>query len=337
MAHQISWAKNNIYFIKDLKIISRDASPALAQKKALRTARRSALKKILKSLNIDPNFNDIISPEEVDQMTYSEQVKNEKISGNKYSAYFTFRFSQNLIENLLTEKNILRGVKKREKYLILPLAIDNRKRMNFLSKKNNWKKSWEDLLIESQSNIYLFNKNNPDLENIKKFLPHEFISLEQDIINRLINNNGEYIPMVAVYKYDKSQNKIKIKLRIARKYEDKILNFTLINTKFLSKKKFREEAVKKILHYIEKNRFKSKEITQINIDIKLHSKSIEEIKQTQKILENTPEINSVSISSVSKKYSVFKISYNNKYDIFNILHNKNLNLYLSKDNKYIIK
>jgi hypothetical protein len=330
-------AKNDIFFIKNLKIISKNESPILARKNALKTARRRALKKILRSLNIDPNFNEILSPNEVAQMTHSEQIKNEKILEDKYSAYFTFKFLQNFTENILIEKNIFSGIEKREKYLILPLKITDKNYMIFLSKKNNWQKSWEEFLIESHENIYLFNKNNPELRDIKKISPYKFLSLEQKIVNELLNNNEDYIPIIAVYKYDKTQNEIKIKLRIIRKYEDKILNLTLINTGFLSEKKFTKEAIKKILLYIEKNRFKSKKIGKISININIESESIEDINETKLILNNIKELDSVKISSVSKKYSIFKITYNNSYDIFEIFDKHDLSLQINKNNEYYIK
>ena len=338
ISFEVSPARNNdIYFIKDLKISVKHKSPIEAKKNALKSARRTALKKILKSLNIDPNFNESLSHDEIAQMTRSEQIKNKKISKNVYSADFTFKFSQSFIENILTEKNIPIGIEKREKYSILPLKITNNNKMIFLSKHNDWKKSWEDFLIENEQNIYLFNKNSPNFETIQKIPPYKLLSLPQDIANRLLNNNEEYIPIIAIYKYDKSQNKIKIKLLIVRKYENKTLNLTLTNTGFLSEKNFTKEAIKNVLNYIEKNRFKSKKNSQLFINIKVQTKFISEITKIRSILENIKEIDSVEISSTSRKASNFKISYNSNYDIFEIFYQNNLKLYLNKNNEYLIK
>ena len=122
----------NKFLVKNLEVSAEDKGPSIARQKAVQKARRIAFKKILRRLEIDPNFHEIIPSRKISEMTHSEQIINERIAGNNYSANFNIKFSQNFVENTLLDNNIVSGVEKQEKYLIIPLEKTNKCRWKIL-------------------------------------------------------------------------------------------------------------------------------------------------------------------------------------------------------------
>ena len=158
-----AWAQDskNIYFIDSISSKAIAKNPSDARKASISNARRDAFMVLLTRLKMPIATSDNISDAEIADMVRSEQVVDEKISGNSYSATFNIIFAKDFVEHILAKKTdnqqiktVDKAEKYSEKFVIIPVKMakfrplvwepenDWRVMLDRIISKNNLQKSY---------------------------------------------------------------------------------------------------------------------------------------------------------------------------------------------------
>ena len=102
-----AWAQDskNIYLVDSIssKAVAKNANDA--KNLVISNARRDAFMVLLMRLKLPISTSDNINDGEIAEMVRSEQIVDEKISGNSYSATFNIIFAKDFVEHILNKKN----------------------------------------------------------------------------------------------------------------------------------------------------------------------------------------------------------------------------------------
>ena len=94
----------NLYFVENVVANVAGKSPVDARNSAVKSARRDAFAILLSRLSVDAKIVSKINDEDISDMVRAEQVFDEKISGNSYSAALNITFAKDFVDHILSGK-----------------------------------------------------------------------------------------------------------------------------------------------------------------------------------------------------------------------------------------
>lgn len=140
--YSASAADSDIYKVTGVAASASGNSPAAAKNFAHSSALREAFTTLLSRLEMKSEIADSVSEEEIVDMVRSEQIENEKIVGNSYSATLNIEFSKDFVEHILANKKKVSSQVKvtSQRYVLIPV-ISKKYEPAVWNEGNQWKKS----------------------------------------------------------------------------------------------------------------------------------------------------------------------------------------------------
>lgn len=311
-------APNNPYLINNIVAESTAKSAIDAKNLAMTNARKQALVQLFKNLEIDPKLAEKFTSTEINDTVRSEQVVSEKITANAYSGVFNITFSKPFVRSLLKTKNISteksgkeksssentnnsekpiaskNSTKKelatpnklnRKKIILLPIKQEE-SGYNIWGKENDWREQF--IKIAQQ-----YNKKSseleiaflePDINNISILDPNNIEDLQFNLIEPILSQNKAESLYLAIFDFDKIDNKARIIIKHFARNPKKIIALTFVNINYLKYNELLKKLSQKTVAYLETSQDVETE-TEETIKINILTNSFDSwIKINQKII-----------------------------------------------------
>ena len=265
---------------------------------------------------------------EIKSMIETFSIQEEKFIDQIYYVKLGVSFNKKKIFNHLEKKNIFPSQIIREKFLFIPIIIDE---------------NINDLIIFSKNPIY--NKWNEDKSRfalINYLLPTEDLE-DLNLIKKNLDNieNYNFNEITKKYSLDnyiislifKSKNEIRVLSKIFNKKNEIIKNDTFKNID-LSKQKDLSIFINDLKNSFEDNWKKLNEINtsiKLPIVIKFKNNDVRKTMQFEAVLNDTELVNDFFIKRFDKEFVFYEILFNGSVQNFiNIMQNKDYNLNTQK-------
>tara|TARA_B100001778_G_scaffold232714_1_gene193788 strand:+ start:483 stop:1544 length:1062 start_codon:yes stop_codon:yes gene_type:complete len=265
---------------------------------------------------------------EIKSMIETFSIQEEKFIDQIYYVKLGVSFNKKKIFNYLEKKNIFPSQIIREKFLFIPIIIDE---------------NINDLIIFSKNPIY--NKWNEDKSRfalINYLLPTEDLE-DLNLIKKNLDNieNYNFNEITKKYSLDnyiislifKSKNEIRVLSKIFNKKNEIIKNDTFKNID-LSKQKDLSIFINDLKNSFEDNWKKLNEINtsiKLPIVIKFKNNDVRKTIQFEAVLNDIELVNDFFIKRFDKEFVFYEILFNGSVQNFiNIMQNKDYNLNTQK-------
>ena len=265
---------------------------------------------------------------QIKSMIETFSIQEEKFIDQIYYVKLGVSFNKKKIFNYLEKKNIFPSQIIREKFLFIPIIIDE---------------NINDLIIFSKNPIY--NKWNEDKSRfalINYLLPTEDLE-DLNLIKKNLDNieNYNFNEITKKYSLDnyiislifKSKNEIRVLSKIFNKKNEIIKNDTFKNID-LSKQKDLSIFINDLKNSFEDNWKKLNEINtsiKLPIVIKFKNSDLRKTMQFEAVLNDIELVNDFFIKRFDKEFVFYEILFNGSVQNFiNIMQNKDYNLNTQK-------
>ncbi len=247
-------ADNEIYIIENISAKIKAKSPAIARNIAVSNARRDGFLILLSRLELNPNIADEIDDNEISDMVSSEQIQNEKIAGNTYSANFNITFAKNFVDHILQKKTANNKNKNDEslfKYKnkdnneisLIIAGISDKKRITLWEDENQWRYALNRYLaIRNKKNFVV---GQPDLDNIAIVNNNNINEINYNDIEAMLNRYNASSAYVIILNYDNIENKIILDVNHIRKMQKKQIRLNFINVDRLNYEQLLDTVARK--------------------------------------------------------------------------------------------
>ncbi len=309
-------AKNNIYEIESISSKASDKNPSASKILATSNARRDAFMVLLMRLQLPIATADNISNEEIAEMVRSEQIVDEKIAGNNYSANYNITFARDFVDHILEKKAKEQELKnneidtKKDNYLIIPIKVA-KKRPLLWEPENDWSKSMDKVINKNnlQKNFIIPESN---AENIALVNGQNINNISFENFEKMLEKFKAQGVYLMFYNFDEIENKVLVEVQYLRKLLKKQFRLSFINVDRLSYSDLITKVADRSIEYLKNNPIGSDDALNkniINLNIKISS--ISDWLNTKNTLDRSPLIDGIEIVSISKDEVKIKINYIN--------------------------
>jgi hypothetical protein len=303
-------AASNIYLVENVTTSVTSKSPAMARSLAVAGARRDAFLILLTRLELNTNIADSITDEEISDMVRSEQVDNEKIAGNSYSATFNILFAKDFVDHILAKKNLSKPTETEQKYeetyLLIPVKMLHRK-VILWEEDNDWKKAIEKNLKKSKGKFVV---PAADISDIG-FLNRETVAnADYSTLEPLLSKYKSDAAYTLFFSYDEVENKVTINVSYIRKLQKKQIKLSFVNVDRLSYGALLDKVAFKTLDYISSNQILENKTMSTNlVRIKIPITSLGNWLMIKNKIESSNLVSQLNIESLSRDYAVISVNY----------------------------
>ena len=303
-----AWAQEskNIYFVDSIRTKAVGKNPNEARKISVNNARRDAFMVLLSRLKMPISLSDNISDSEIAEMVRSEQIVDEKIAGNSYSASFNIIFAKDFVDHILGKKNdngtfINKNLDEKysEKFTIIPVKMVNNRPIIWESE-NDWRVMMERIIAKNnfQKTFMVPNYNFENTSNInnKNIKDISFSNFE-----RINADNGAEASYVLFFNFDEIENKVLIDVVYLRKLLKKQFRLSFINVDRLSYNDLILKVAEKTLEYLNNNPIGNDEILNnkfVNIHVKIEK--LDDWLYIKKMIEDAKIVDKIFVNSISR-------------------------------------
>ena len=294
------------------------------------TGFKKAFFQLIYSLTKSSDHNKVRSIElnKIKSMIETFSIDEEKFIDQVYYVNLGVSFNKKKIFSYLEKKNIFPSQIIKEKFLFVPIIIDQ---------------NINDLIIFSNNPIYnKWNDNKNKFALINYLLPTEDLE-DLDLIKKNLDNieNYNFNEMTTKYSLDnyiislifKGKNEIRVLSKIYNKKSEIIKNNTFKNIDFTNQKDL-SIFIKDLKNSFEDNWKKLNEINtsiKLQILIKIKNKDIKNLIQFETVLDDIELVNDFFIKKFDKEFTYYEILFNGSVQNFiNIMQNKDYNLNTQK-------
>ena len=286
---------------------------------------RNAFFKLINLLVKSNDFNKVksIKLNEIKSMIESFIIQEEKFIDETYYLKIGVNFDKRKIYNYLEKKNIFPSQIKNEKFLFLPLIIDE----------NN-----NDILVYSDNPIYVkWNLDNNKNYLINFLLPTEDLE-DLNFIKNNIDNIENYNFKEIIKKYFlnnsiitiifKNKDNIKVLSKIYIKDKEIILNNTFKSYNFNNEEelKYFIDELKIIYEDLWKKKIEINTSIKLPLNIKINNQNLSISLKIENIFKEIDLISYYSIKNFDKDYIYYEIIFNGTPQNFiKIMNDRNYN------------
>ena len=286
---------------------------------------RNAFFKLINKLVKSTDFNKVksIRLNEIKSMIESFTIQEEKFIDQTYYLKLGVNFDKRKIYNYLEKKNIFPSQIKIEKFLFLPLIIDENTNDIIVYADNPLYKKWN---LDSSKN-YLINFLLPteDLEDLN-FIKNNIDNIEnynfEEIIKKYFLNNS-IISIIF-----KNKNDIKVLSKIYIEDKEIILNNSFKSYDFNNKKelKYFIDELKIIYEDLWKKQNEINTSIKLPLIIKIDNQNLSISLKIENIFKDIDLISYYSIKNFDKDYIYYEIIFNGTPQNFiKIMNDRNYN------------
>lgn len=335
----------NPYTVDGVSASAKSKSAGDAKTVAIANARRDAFLITLTRLSLPINIADNVTNDDIFDMVMSEQITEEKIAGNNYSAIFNITFAKEAVNRVLQEKNVKKEEVKQDVFLLIPIKNIKYKTLvkptgkipeKFLlwEDDNDWRVAIAKSLKEKSLRNFIIPENN--IDNIA-ILSGTIEQIEYSQIEPLLAKYNATAAYAVTFLYDDIENKVSIKVQNIRKLQKKQTKLGFVNIERLGYEALVKKVSEKTLEYLSstqsENNAKPDSIDIVKIEIPISG--LDNYMVIKSKIEATNLISQMSIESISKDYVKLSVSYvNSGVDIVDAFAKFGLILRKKSDNSY---
>jgi hypothetical protein len=303
-------ADSNIYLVGDVIVSITSKSPSTARTAATASARRDAFLILLTRLELKTSLADNIADDEIAEMVRSEQIDNEKIAGNNYSATFNILFAKDFVEHILAKKTANKvEEKKEESFLLIPAKIVKRRPILW-EEENDWKKAIEKNLSKKSQKKFVIPQS--DVESLAIVNRDNVETIDFAGLEPLLNRYKSEASYTLLFNYDEIENKVTINVVYIRKLQRKLFKLGFVNVDRLSYENLLDKVAGKTIDYLlSAQNSESKMLSSGPIHIGIPISSLGNWLMIKNKIENSSLISQLNIESISRDYVLISVNYTN--------------------------
>ena len=310
-------SKSNVYLIESI------SSKAVAKKQndakniAIANARRDAFMVLVMRLKLPISISDTVTDSEISDMVRSEQIVDEKISGNSYSATFNIIFAKDFVEHILSTKSETKEVvennkseKYAERFVIIPVKVAKRRSLVW-EPENDWRVMLE-RVISKNSLEKTFAIPEANIENVATVNGQNVKNISFLNLEKITNTNNSEASYILFFNFDEIENKVLVDVIYLRKLLKKQFRLSFINVDRLSYNDLIIKVAEKTLDYLKNNSIGSDNILNKNtLQVHVKVKVLEDWLNVKKLLENANISHDMLVNSISRDEVRFSVNYIN--------------------------
>ncbi|MBU6339537.1 MAG: DUF2066 domain-containing protein [Rickettsiales bacterium] len=306
---------------------------------ATASARRDALNTLFSRLSANQNIAGNLNNDEIFDLVSSEQIVEEKISGNGYSAIFNITFSKGAVERAL---NSGKKIEKEDRYLLIPvkmlkpnLAAQNQSKFLLWEENNDWK-----IAIENQvknESIKNFIIPESDLSNIAALNKDNIDQVSFSDLEPLLTKYKIDAALILFFSYDDIENKVVISVQNIKKLQKKRFKLSFVNVDRLSYDALVKKVADKTVEFLLQNKSNDNSNAQNIIKIEVPITSLGSWITVKNKIENSNLVNQLNIEVMSKDYVKISVNYiGDDLDIVKAFADKNIYLEKKSEDLFLI-
>lgn len=349
----LAFAQNDTYAINDVIANGSGKSPTQARNNATVAAQRNAFLILLDRLAIDPNVASTIDDSSISDMVASQQILNEKISGNNYSATLNLTFSESFVKHYLGKKIAATDEPKdtakptnASSYLIIPVKL--LKNQSLIWETNNdWKIAWENILKTIKVPNLKLAKG--DIDDIAIISPTNVENPNFTDFEPILSKYRVDGLMLVYFDFDSIENKVNIILQNVQKFNSTQTKLDFVNVNQLSPEDLVAKVAEKTFNYITSTNDKlapaistaqssqplQQAISTYQIDVLISS--LDDWLKVKNKLENSNLVSQFKVDAISREMVKINVSYNNNNgEIINFFARNNLFLQKKTEGGYFL-
>ncbi len=327
----------NLYTIDSVAVNASGSSPTKARVNAIASGQREAFITLLDRLEIDKNFANSLKDDVISDMVASQQILDEKISGNNYSATLNLTFSESFVKHYLGNKTEVKEVVQTNNYLVVPIKLVKNQPIIW-KEDNDWKLALEKVLKDNKiSSIKL---PRGDLGDIAMF---NYDSIKDGNISKFeeaINKYKVEALVLAYFEFDDIENKVNISLQIIHKFQSNKVRLDFVNVNQLSMPNLIYKVANKTAEYIINSTNKvgnQMAFTPVSVSIDVLISNLGDWLTIKNKLENANIISDLKVNSISKDLVKITVVYNGSNgDITNFFSQYSLSLQKKAEGGYFL-
>ena len=310
-----SSSANDIYLIESINAKYTGKNPNSAKINATAIARREAFVALLIKLKLPIAKADYINDDEISDMVRSEQIIDEKIAGNSYSAVFSIRFAKDFVENLLSKKALeatknktADEIKNIGKFLIFPVKMLNKKPFLWESE-NDWRIIFERVVSKNKvQNDYIVGASS--VENLVAINSQNIRKIEFNQLDQIVNENNANGVYLLFYDFDEIENKVLVEVTYLQKIAKKQFRLSFINVERLNYNDLMIRVAEKTLEYIRSNpAFINNSADKNAYEVLIKISALEDWINLKNLIDKNNLVDSMNINSVSKDEVKINVIY----------------------------
>ena len=305
----VSFAEENIYLVEGVSAKSSLKSPTASRNSAVANARRDALLTLLTRLKVKTKIADEITNDEISDMVRSEQINDEKISGNSYSATLNILFAKDFVDHILSQKitPTVQETASDELYLLIPAEVIKRK-VILWEEDNDWKKAIEKTIKKKAKNAFV--TVEPDISNIALLNSENVSTADYQKLEPIISRYKASAAYTMLFNYDSIENKVTIDVFYIRKLQKKQLKLSFVNVDRLSYEALVDKVADKTIEYLlNAKNSETKNLNSNLIRIGIGISGLADWLTVKNKIENSNFVNQFQIESISQDYAVVLVNY----------------------------
>ncbi len=250
---------------------------------------------------------------EIKAMIETFSIKEEKFIDEFYYVKLGVSFDKKKVFNFLEKKNIFPSIPNNNKFLFLPIIIDEKKKDLLIFSKNKIFEKWNDDKKSYELIDYIL--PTEDLEDLRQ-IESKYENIEKYDFKEITDKYFLKDSIIALI--FKNENKIRILSRINIKD-----NVSLKNQSYDKFDLNEEDQIQNLIDKLKiiyedhwKNTNKINTSIKLSLSIMVDSTKDNKIKNFEKILEETDLIYDFKISKFDKNHIFYQIIFNGTPDIF---------------------
>ena len=314
----------NTFFIDEIEItekLENDFNKESLINKGFVKAFNKLIRKLVQSKDL--NKIEDIKLNEIKSMIETFSIKEEKFINKTYNLNLGVSFNKKYVLNYLDSKNIFPSLIIEEKFLFIPILLDQTNNDILVYSNNPLYDNWEykndrDYLIE-----YVL--PTEDLEDLNLIREH-YLEIENYNFEKIIEKYYIGNSIVAIFFKNKDEIKVLSKIKIKKKKvikNNSFKNINLNNNKDLNKLIYSLKIIYE--DFWKKNNLINTSI-KLPIMIRIDNKNFDLTLKFEETLKKIDLINNFSISKFNKDYIFYELIFNGTPKNFiNIMKNQNFN------------
>ena len=243
------------YVVNDIIANASGKTPSQARANAIISGQKNAFIILLERLGVNNNVANSFDDKTIADMVLSQQILNEKITRNSYSATLNLKFSESFVkhylENNLTPTKKQNTIAKPNINLILPIKLT--KNQPLIWEENN---SWRAAINNTINNI---SKNSAssflkipkgDVDDIAIIGPYNINNINFTDVEPILNKYKANSLMLVYFDFDSLENKVNITLQVIKQFAVTNTKLEFINVSQLTQEDLVNKVATKTVGYI---------------------------------------------------------------------------------------
>ncbi|GDX35937.1 hypothetical protein LBMAG18_04480 [Alphaproteobacteria bacterium] len=311
-------ANNELYLVENIPTKVKGKSPAQARNMAVASARRDGFLILLTRLQLNLAIADEINDEEISDMVSSEQIQDEKIAGNVYSANFNITFAKNFVDHILKQKSqqlkdqgnesAFKNSENKETALIIA-GINQNKRIILWEQDNLWRYALNRSLGKKNKKNFVVGQS--DVDNIAIVNSENITNIKYGDLEQMLAKYNANSAYTIILNYDNIENKITLDVNYMRKMQNKQIRLSFVNVDRLNFEQLLDTVAQKTIEYLSTAQIANdKNLNNNFIRLGIYLNDLDSWINFKKQIENANFINQLNIESIARDYAVISVNYN---------------------------